>query len=244
MRVKFGCPAKMIPNMSNASRSSQLAVGQTAETLGTCSPSPACALTRKRSFFAKEYRLSTTSKRFSRFGQSTAVKSESRSNSSSSRKYCEISASRPASTVRIACLRSSIASTRAVPNFARTRPTNSLFRGVCSWTGGFGGGGAAGFGGTAAGGAAAAGFAGGVDEGAEPLAGLSPAGAPEDCCSLGSSAIDPMHLRAAVNSTATGTHRFPPTNRDKRIVESQTPAFLTHGKNLVNHKNLECNGCS
>src|SRR5689334_22219392 len=83
-----------------------------------------------------------------------------------------------------------MASASAVPNFARTRPTNSLLRGVCNCTGGFGGEGAAGFGGVAAGGAAAAGLAGGVDAGL--LAGLSPAGTGEGCCSLGSSAIDPV----------------------------------------------------
>src|SRR6266576_4143498 len=83
-----------------------------------------------------------------------------------------------------------MASTSAPPNFARTRPTNSLFNGVCNCTGGFGGGGAAGFGGAAPGGEATAGLAGEVDAGAALLAGLSPAGMPEGCCSLGSSAID------------------------------------------------------
>src|SRR5256884_8132538 len=87
-----------------------------------------------------------------------------------SRTVFATSASRPHSTVRIACLRSSIASRSAAANLARTRPTSSLFSGVCSCTGGFGGGGAAGFGGAAAGGGAAGGLAwgggGGVGEGA------------------------------------------------------------------------------
>src|SRR5690242_5231326 len=81
-----------------------------------------------------------------------------------------------------------MASTRAAANLARTRPTNSLLSGICNCTGGFGVTGAAGFGGAAPGGAVAAGLEGGVA--AELLAGLSPAGTGEGCCSLGSSAID------------------------------------------------------
>src|SRR5260370_56639 len=80
MRFKSGCPEKTIPNMSNTSRSCQSAAGQTLTTLGTSSASAACTFTLSRSFFAKEYRSRTTSNRFSRFGQSTAVKSASMSN--------------------------------------------------------------------------------------------------------------------------------------------------------------------
>src|SRR2546430_12133091 len=97
------------------------------------------------------------------------------SNFSSSRRYSEISTSFARSTVRIACLRSSIASRSAVPNLARNRLTKSLSRGVCRTTGGFGGGGAAAFGG-AAGVPASAGLAGGVDTAGVLLAGLLPLG--------------------------------------------------------------------
>src|SRR6266478_5638055 len=149
MRFKFGCPEKTIPNMSNTSRSCQFAVGQTPTTLGTSSASAANTFSLSRSFFAKEYTLRTTSNRLSRFGQSTAVKSESMSNFSSSRRCSAISTNRARSTIRMACLRSSIASRSAAPNLARNRVTNSLSSGVCSTTGGLGGAGAAGFAGTA-----------------------------------------------------------------------------------------------
>src|SRR5260370_38664740 len=70
------------------------------------------------------------------------------SNFSSSRRYNEISTSRAPSTVKMACLRSSVASTSAAPNLARNLLTKSLSRGVCSTTGGLGGAGTAPFGGT------------------------------------------------------------------------------------------------
>src|SRR5439155_13102668 len=94
MRFKFGCPEKTIPHMSTTSRSCQFAVGQTLTTLGTSSASAAHTFSLSRSFFEKEYRLRTTSKRFSRFGQSTAVKSASMSNFSSSRRCSAISTNR------------------------------------------------------------------------------------------------------------------------------------------------------
>ena len=53
--------------------------------LGTRSSALACAFRRNRSFFSNEYMLRTMSNRFSRFGQSTAVRSLSQSNFSSSR---------------------------------------------------------------------------------------------------------------------------------------------------------------
>src|SRR5256884_7629647 len=102
-----------------------------------------------------------------------------------SRTVFATSASRPHSTVRIACLRSSIASRSAAANLARTRPTSSLFSGVCSCTGGFGGGGAAGFGGAAAGGAAAGGLAWGGGVGGGPPRGLVAAGPAGGRCFFG-----------------------------------------------------------
>ena len=71
--------------MSYTSRSIQFAVDQIPCTLGTRSSAVACTFKRSRSFFSIEYMFSTMSNRFSRFGQSTAVRSLSQSNFSSSR---------------------------------------------------------------------------------------------------------------------------------------------------------------
>src|SRR6266436_2519861 len=155
-----------------------------------------------------------------------------------------ISASWPRSTVRIACLRSSIASKRAAPNLPRIRVTSSLLSGVCSDTGGFGAAGTAGFGG-APGAATPAGLAGGTDaeDGLPP--GLSPVGTEGGCCSLGSSAMDPgcYWLRSASLRSRWKDGRSPVATIEGPGNENSNAAFLTHGVKLVNLNSLRTRGC-
>ena len=61
--------------MSHTSRSSQFAAGHNPVTDGTGSPAAARTLTLTRCRRRVEYRQYTTSKRFSRGGQSVAVRS-------------------------------------------------------------------------------------------------------------------------------------------------------------------------
>src|SRR5215470_7918364 len=175
------------------------------------------------------------SKRFSRFGQSTAVRSASMSNFSSSRQEREISRSFSTATRTMACLRSSVASRIASPNRAFRRWTSSLSSGVGAAGGAFAAG-AAGFGGAAAlaaaggfgGAAAVAGAAGGVGfaggaaaagsagfEGAVAASGFPSGGLGTGVFSEGSFTISSMGcLRARGLS-------------DRRNACVQ-PAFLTH----------------
>ena len=54
IRRRSGCPENLIPNMSQVSRSHQLAARKTAAIEGTSSPSATAHLTRMRAFFEKE----------------------------------------------------------------------------------------------------------------------------------------------------------------------------------------------
>src|ERR1700719_3384924 len=169
--------------MSYTSLSSQFAVAHTPWTLGTRSSAEAYTFRRSRSFFSIEYILSTISNRCSRFGQSTAVRSLSQSNFSSSRLYVAISTNFSRATTRIDCLRSIHASRIAPPNRCLYRFTRSLSRTTSPSFGGAGGrgrhGAAGGFAAKAGGyapgtgcfAAGAAGGAGGLDAGSPAAAG-------------------------------------------------------------------------
>ena len=103
-------------------------------------------------------------------------------------------------------------------------------------TGAFGGAGGLG----AAGVAESAVFAGGVVWGDGLAAGLSPASLGGVCCSLGSSAMDPEHYGDDVNFPAIRQTKnaCPVATNEAPSTRALTPPFLTHGKSLVNHKNL------
>src|SRR5690606_19981096 len=83
MRRRSGWPRKRTPNMSQISRSAQLAMPQMWLTVSISAPSPSMsptrALSRKRCPRCSEYKCITTSKRGSRSGKSTAVMSLSMS---------------------------------------------------------------------------------------------------------------------------------------------------------------------